>query len=41
MRADLDRIFAETKQVSQIVEKLHTYAVSLQRAQLAPECISK
>ncbi len=40
MRANLDRIFAETKQVSQIVEKLHTYAVSLQRAQLAPECIN-
>jgi PAS domain S-box-containing protein len=31
IRADLERIYAEMKRVTQAVETLHTYAVSLQR----------
>lgn len=41
IHADLDNILAETKRVIQIVERLHTYALSLQQAPSAPESISK
>jgi PAS domain S-box-containing protein len=41
IRTDLDNILAETKRVIQIVEKVHTYALSLQQAPVAPESISK
>jgi PAS domain S-box-containing protein len=35
MRADMERLYAEMKRIVQIVEKMHSYAVSLQEEQPA------
>ena len=37
MRTDVERLFAETKRIIQIVEGLHTYALSLQEKETETE----
>jgi PAS domain S-box-containing protein len=41
MRDDIERIYSETKRVIQIVEKLHSYAVSLQEMNAEPAPVRK
>jgi signal transduction histidine kinase len=41
VRADLDKVYSEMKRVARAVEKLHGYALSLQRRGLAGEDCAK
>ena len=41
VRADLDKVYSEMKRVARAVEKLHSYALSLQQRGLAGEGCAK